>query len=380
MPPLPAPKLRGFDLGADEAISAGWNLAGQLGWPEHSLRSASPKQHAPASICIGGAAGFLGAWTLAECDARGLRTFAMCRSPERLAARLSQLGLDPDIARRATLIGGAIESLSESDFPEADAYIHCAGRTHGLARLDALWRDNAACAAWASGAYARRGARVVHASTLSCFVSSNLHGRHEPHPCLPDPSHRLLGGYAQSKLAAEAATLRMGAANARLGLLTGSTRHGRFPEGTFFEAFCKGLAALGCAPEDFQEAMVDATPVDLAAKALVDIAASAEPPQPISHVANPEPMRLSSIVQALRLPRVPSSDFLAKLHGAPPLFSQLARMAFFKHETSSARPERSNLDLFQATGHDFASTLSVGMSNSELLALYLNSMGLQALA
>lgn len=365
-----------FEMGADELSQLGKSLAVKFMTLRSGACALPERSGGPRSVCVSGARGFLGAHVIAECLSRGAVVHAMCRRPDKLSAALKGFGLDPELAHRVTLFDGELSQMREQDFPDADAFIHCAGRIHALAPLQKLWRDNAACAASAMSVYAARDSRVVFASTLSCFVSSNVAGSHAEEPLAASADILLRGGYAQSKLVAESAALELGACCARLGLLTGSTINGIFPSGSFFEAFAQGVARMGTVPEGFEEAWVDATPVDAAARALAELALEEDEPERIVHVANPRALALSMLIAPLAPRPIPKGQYEDALRGSPRLFQALAKAAFDKAAAMAERPERFNLDLFQATGHDFNSRLPIAIPNEALAELYLARFGL----
>lgn len=143
-----------FEMGADELCQLGKALALKF-MPRRS--GGRPLPERPRSVCVSGARGFLGTHVIAECLSRGAVVHAMCRRPDELSAAFNGFGLDPELAHRVTLVDGELSQMCEPGFPDADAFIHCAGRIHALAPLQKLWRDNAACAARAISIYAGRG-------------------------------------------------------------------------------------------------------------------------------------------------------------------------------------------------------------------------------
>lgn len=369
----------GFAIRSGQLLGAGESIAGSLGWKHGShagkqeSRSVSQKTR---SICVSGACGFLGAWTLAECVRAGAETTVLCRDGTKLEASLTKFGLPPELSKQARVISSDIADFDEHDFPDAGAFIHCAGRVHGQAGISAMWRDNAACAAWACSAYAKRSVRVVHASTLSCFVSSDSKGLHKAEALSPGGASMIFGGYAHSKIVAEGALGAMGGISARLGLLTGSVLSGDFPPGTFFEAFVRGLARMGMLPSRRAKVYVDMTPVDKAAQALVHLALQAGEVGKIHHIANCQSIELGEIAETMGIEPVENSVFFEQLRKQPPMFRQLAHMAFDKEARLAKRMDRFNLDVFQSTGHDFDSEMEMGVSNKELVRLYLSKMDL----
>ncbi|MDQ3338085.1 MAG: AMP-binding protein [Myxococcota bacterium] len=100
-----------------------------------------------------------------------------------------------------------------------------------------------------------------HISTLSVFVNTDrARGRHlaTDNPAVDAIAY---GGYAQTKIAAEAIARACGASIYRLGLLVGSDDDQR-------AMTLRALAKLGAAPAGFRDASYDETPVAYAADAI----------------------------------------------------------------------------------------------------------------
>jgi amino acid adenylation domain-containing protein/thioester reductase-like protein len=147
-----------------------------------------------------------------------------------------------------------------------------------------------------------------YASTLSVFVSTDQNtGRVYETDRLTQTQY-VYGGYGQSKWAAEKFLLNIPQeASAqhiyRLGLITGDTENGRLAEHDFLKMFIQGLTTLGAVPEGAHEDIaLDITPVNYAARAMIDIAVSTQNPQGgIYHIANNKGVSLAMIARALNL-------------------------------------------------------------------------------
>ena len=120
------------------------------------------------------------------------------------------------------------------------------------------------------------------------------------------PEATIFGGYAQTKVVAEA-LLRRTVPHVRIlrpGLLTGDSATGKGAPRCQLASLLRQLAALGCIPDgDHEHLRVDVTPVDYAARAVAILATQADE-QRLVHVASPRGASLAELLSALRR-RVP---------------------------------------------------------------------------
>jgi nucleoside-diphosphate-sugar epimerase len=345
---------------------------------------ASPRPAAAGaqrSVLITGGAGFLAVHLLqAIVRSRSFgKIYLLVRRPETLKASMARYDISASDLDGVEIVQGDLAEMSEAAFPEVDVVIHSAARIHGLKSLRQLWRDNVEVTARLFAHYRRR-AEIHFISTLSVFVSSNRTGAHTPHWVKPmdlfqkygmKPQHELYGGYAQSKYVCECLAREAGVNVIRLGLLTGSSTVGRFPENDFFSVFLKTMRQLGCAPAGCKEAWVDITPVDFAAELILRYINDAGRP-PIVHIANFLPTFAEFICEKLKLPLVNSEEFRARVAELPGRMERvLLTYAFFKEEALRTMPDYFNIDLFQSTAHVYCITRPFPVSTDALLSLYI---------
>lgn len=346
-----------------------------------AVRTASPSpvaaQGPDRTLLLTGAAGFLGTHLLAQLAATRHfdRVVVIVRDKSRLLRQLEEYAISLHVLEHVTILEGDLRTLPLGDFPDVDVVLHSAARIHGLKTLNQLWADNVEVTDRILARYAAT-AQVHIVSTLSVFVSSNLAGEHLPDPLLVDPSYELYGGYAQSKYVCERMADAAGANIIRLGLLTGSSKTGRFPPGDFFTTVLRTLHELHCAPPEFAEALVDVTPVDFAAARIVQLLARGAPAGAITHIANNEPVRLTQILEHLAIARTTLLEFRRRLRGLPRMQRVLVEYAFFKQASLHNMPEFFNIDLFQTTGHKYGPLQPFSVSSSNLLSLYVAVAGL----
>ena len=213
------------------------------------------------------------------------------------------------------------------------AVIHCAATIQlGAdwdAHVDTNVRGTAQIARFVGDAIAWH-----HISTLSVFVNTDRgRGRHRPTDN-PAPDAIAYGGYAQTKIAAEAIARACGASIYRLGLLVGAEHDQR-------AMTLRALAKLGAAPAGFRDASYDETPVAYAAE---QIAARLREAPGTFHITAGS-TRFGDVIDRMQLVELPHAVWLerARARSDDPEVA-MAIGAF------SRRPE---LDLFLATGAAF---------------------------
>ncbi len=206
---------------------------------------------------------------------------------------------------------------------------------------------------------AEHGIALHHVSTLSVFVATDRGtGRHAEH-AVPEPDAIAYGGYAQTKLAAEAIARDLRGRRApttvfRLGLLVPESAR----KTDQLAMTVRGLMRLGAVPAGASELRFDVTPAGHAAAAIVALVARAEQraADDVHHVAAAEGTRFGALVGALRaagatLPEVPVADWLDRARGR--LADPDIAMAWASLVRLHGRASRA-LDLFLATDADFA--------------------------
>lgn len=333
------------------------------------------------SILITGGAGFLGVHLLQAIAQSGTfsKIHLLVRRPETLIPSLTRYGISTSVLDGVEIVQGDLVDMPEEALPDVDVVIHSAARIHGLKSLRQLWQDNVEATAWLFAHYHGR-AEVHFISTLSVFVSSNRTGAHTPHWIRPSdlfhkygtkPLHELYGGYAQSKFVCECLARDAGVNVVRLGLLTGSSTVGRFPENDFFSVFLRTMRQLGCAPMGYKPAWVDVTPVDFAASLILRYINDAGRP-PVEHIANFLPTFADFICDKLDLCLVEADEFRARVAELPGRMERvLLTYAFFKEEALRTMPEYFNIDLFQSTDHVYCIRRPFPVPTDELLSLYI---------
>lgn len=356
------------------------------GYPQLAKPAPVSLEHAAApaglrSVLITGGAGFLGVHLLREIAGSGRfgQIYLLVRRPETLRASLARYDISASVLDGVEVIQGDLTEMPEASFPNVDVVIHSAARIHGLKSLRQMWADNVEATARLFAHY--RGRAEIHfISTLSVFVSSNRTGAHSPAWIRPVDLHEkyggrapreIYGGYAQSKYVCECLAQEAGVNVVRLGLLTGSSTLGRFPENDFFSVFLKTMRRLGCAPREFEEAWVDITPVDLASRLIVRYINDADR-EPIAHIANFLPVSASHICHHLGLPLVNPEEFLERVGELRGIERVLLTYAFFKSEALRTLPSYFNIDLFQTTNHVYCIHKPFSVGNDSLLSLYVS--------
>jgi nucleoside-diphosphate-sugar epimerase len=213
---------------------------------------------------------------------------------------------------------------------------------------------------------------LVHASTLSVFVSSDGAGE-GGEETLSDAGRTVLyGGYAQSKAMAEARLAALAADPSGGPLAVKVVRYGLLvpPDGRdlptdhFLRTLLGALSRLSAVPVEAEEAFVDLTRIDQAAAAALAIADA--PREGVFHYANPRPCSLTEVVGALGAAMAAHGRILGtlnhagwgrKLEGEAGLPRALLESAFSKTGFLQGRARRApvlNADLFQTTGRRYA--------------------------
>jgi thioester reductase-like protein len=214
--------------------------------------------------------------------------------------------------------------------------IHCAAAI----RLGGDWDDHA-------DANVRGTAEVVafadgmalhHVSTLSVFVSTDrARGRHLASD-VPHPEAIAFGGYAQTKIAAEAIARDAGATIYRLGLLVDEARTDDQRAMTM-----RGLAKLGAVPAGCREWCHDVTTVQHAARVIVDGVLGGA--RGCHHVSGGERVTVAQIAERLALDEIPMA-----------VWCERARARIADADVAMALgafSERRDIGLFLATGAEW---------------------------
>ncbi len=334
-----------------------------------------------------GATGFLGRWLLRSLLEEGkgpvhclVRARNVEDGLERLLQALKSTGpCKKDWAKRLVPWCGDLEAeqwgLPNSSWKRLalalDRIIHSGARVHLSEPYDRLKEANLKGTQTALKLQASGRSKALHyVSTLSVFVGSDRNQGVAYEADDLSLTRFLFGGYAQSKWAAEA-WLRQSGGQAgplhiyRLGLITGDTENGWFPEKDWFQWLTQGLVNLGGIPQDIDPTWaLDLTPVDYAARALLALAKKPLPGLHTYHLANPKPLLLGQWISALqafgvRLERLPRADWHLRMQAALQSCtgpeSASALLALCRLMGEEQYKQLRSLDLFQTTGIRFDS-------------------------
>lgn len=317
-------------------------------------------------ILVTGGAGFLGIHILKNLllSKKYTKIHTIVRNPEKLIKQAEYFNLGIEWISQITVITGDLLEIKDCLFPNVEFVIHSAAQIHCIKTLKQLWNNNVETTEKIAQIYQKN--KLFFISTLSVFVSSNLIGNHENKSLLVSDDYCLYGGYAQSKFIGEKIIEKYKQNIIRLGLITGSSKDGIFPE-DFFTNFIKANKQLGFYPEEFEEALVDITPVDYVVNLVAEVIQGKEK---IIHIANKKATSLSQIVSVLNLKKLKKEDWLKKVEKMTNLEQILLKFAFFKNETMSSNRDYFNIDLFQTTNHTYNIKKYFDQDNESMLKLY----------
>ncbi len=324
-------------------------------------------------IFLTGATGFLGRWVLREllrrtsarihCLVRGEEGMARLDLPE--SERGGRVhGLKGDITLpRLGLSPGEWEWLAGS----VGGIYHLAAHVNMVLPYEELRGANLVATAGILGLLGTGARKTLHyASTLSVGACQ------DPLPAIftedddLSTTGRVVGGYAASKWASEELVLRASESGLRvrsyrLGLLTGDSETGRSSATCHLASFVRGIARAGCLPEfDLSRLRIDVTPVDHAARAMVDLSLSAPPGERIFHLCNPVSLRVSELVRAMidfgiPVESVPVGIFRARLRELPADRDLTTAFLAASRRLLGSHDRHAGLDLFLATDISFDS-------------------------
>ncbi|MEU0859463.1 thioester reductase domain-containing protein [Streptomyces griseofuscus] len=270
---------------------------------------------------VTGCTGFLGVHLVARLLRAGaehlyclVRTRDEAHGAARMAARMRRYGLDPQVlGGRVTVIPG---DLSTKRFglggtawdrvaQDSDLIVHCGARVNFAYPCEALAPDNiGGTRTVIEPAAERRFKPLHHISTVGVLAGLGLadvrHATERTPPAHPD---RLPGGYAETKWVAE----KPGAEAARQGLpasilrpceVAGTGDRGVWNTDTLMCAPFRTIARGGEAPD--VPLPLDFVPVDHTADVITWVITHQQPDGRIYHITNPDPARLSLLVDRLR--------------------------------------------------------------------------------
>lgn len=304
----------------------------------------SAELHAPAQdndIFMTGATGFLGVHVLYETlmqTKRRILCLVRAKTPEegllRLKTKMEECLLWRDsFEERIVPVPGNLESekfgLSDDEFialgSQTDSILHIAALVNHVYPYHLLRRTNVVGTREVIRLALCHTKKTIHfVSTTRLFAGTDPAHQTKRMETDPLPAvESILGGYNQSKWAAEMLLQRASAAGVpvtiyRTGLLSGHSVTGRSNLDDFFCRMLKGCIQLGKAPlsQTEDDLKIDITPVDFAGRAIVKLSRQPETEGKVFHVINPEPVRFRQIYQAIadygfEVARLPYEEWLS---------------------------------------------------------------------
>lgn len=322
-------------------------------------------------VAVAGAGGRLGKRTVEQLLLRGVEVDALIRKgvpggSEALSAFChKRTGRMPRVV--ACDLSDVFFGLGEDGFSRDasgwDVVFNAAGRTSAVEGFGGLFSANAA-PALTLAKIAQTGRLVVHASTLSLFVSST-----RPEGLCEEKSatdRSWFGGYAGTKAWAERVFEASGTPSflVRFGLLTPERDFGLFSKRELFPMAMSAMKKTGGVPDDLDgRVAVDTTALDDAAREWVKLAFVEAPTEALPvHFACVEPLFVERLAKRVlsgkmtALGREQTQSAIARLSG----LERILAMGAFDRE-NKARAAHPNIDLFQSTGAAFDMTRAIGL-------------------
>jgi len=303
------------------------------------------------SIGLTGASGFLGLHLISQLVELPsvLRIRCFIRSKETFSKRKKMFGLKFNEDKLEFLF-----EFNESNTKDLSVFIHSAAQVHNIKKLSTLYGDNVDLTAKVIEQVA---CPIVYISTLSVYASSNIQGLHFPQPCEPSKEHLLYGGYAQSKwLGEHLSSQRNDAKIIRLGLLTPSIIHSTIQGNEFFCIVLKLLKNFPYCPNEFENSLVDISPVDLAVKEIIKAIYS---DKKYFHIANKNPTSITDIIHILNIKPIDELSWHKYTEKLNRIEKILLNYAYFKSNSLKKYFAYLNIDLFQTTGHNWGGEIVV---------------------
>lgn len=335
-------------------------LATVVGDPEHrsteALAALVPDAPVPAAarpggsrVVLTGATGFLGAQVRRELVARGFDVVSLVRAVDTAHAR-RRVGGDARVADLCNPRCGLTDADHAELVATAGLVVHLAARVSLAASYEALAPTNVDGTRHALQLAADAGAPFVHASTLSVFVASDRAPRIVREDDDATAPATLAGGYAQSKWVAEQLVRRSSVPTCivRYGLVTPDVEVRHVPADDWMARFARDVAATGQVPGGMDALAFDATPVDHAARATVQLIERGT--RGTVHVAGAVPVAAPRLVAAIRA--VAGVGDRGEREPPPPARPAHTLGAARTHDGGRFDRHRA-LDLFAATGLRF---------------------------
>lgn len=388
--------------GAMSAESLRKDIDSNTGWKTllgEAVNLSGAVSNHPETVLLTGASGYLGSRLLHEIltstDAK-VTCLVRCTDAKNGLARVQQalsthnLTLPSDLQNRVAVIPSDLElfhfGLDETNWrclaDQVDTIYHCAAQVNVLLPYADLRGPNVEGTMEIVRLMADGRRKCLHyASTLSVFVATDRNlGRVFESDDLSQ-TNVVYGGYAQTKWVSEVLLRsidnRLGPVSYyRFGLIVADCQNGKAPKNDFLAMFTKGIDALGCVPELKEDISVDITPVDFAASAMMELSLRdmAEATPFTYHIANPDSLRLSDLITALRttgsnIDSVTPDEFQARIKVAAESNSlstaeSAACLALCRGLTGFDTFDRlRTMDLFQATGITFDTANTFARTN-----------------
>lgn len=319
------------------------------------------------TVLITGGAGFLALHMINALIEKGITKKIICviRNPIKYKENKKKYGFSFEEDKLLFIVKDVMD-LSKDDIVGVDRVIHSAAQIDALKSFRQLKRNNIEVSIHLYQLCYTNNIPITLISTLSIWVSSNITGLHKEQFVVPNENHIIYGGYAQTKWLAE----YLSPPNTqiiRLGLLTGDSVYGIFPEKDFFSILIGILKEIKVCPQYNNNAWVDITPVDIAAKNIIKCMGQNK----IMHIANNKSTSLQEIINELQLEIVNQDIFKEKIKSYPSLYKKLLENAFFKEKIESYY---FNVDLFQATNHYWIGDNTINIENNKILKKYIYSI------
>lgn len=351
----------------------------------------------PGAILLTGATGFLGSRLLAELLQKSdkqiyclVRATNIDLAKQIILNQLANYNIDVKTDNLVIILGdlskkhfGLSKTVYQQLASKINVVYHCAAFVNMVLPYSKLRPTNVDGTMEILNFVCGGRKKVLHyASTLSVFVASDQNKGLLLESDELESTSYIYGGYAQSKWVAEyllhQANKELNIINFyRFGLLTGDSQTAYFPKTDFLAMFIKGISQLGCVPaKKFTKALaIDITPIDYAAKAMLEISVQPNNQGKIFHIANPNSLSFDELIQAIQSFGL-SINFVSQSKWKK-LFTELKEnqeseklsvyLALCRAMSKDHDFERNRvLDLFQATGVKFSTV------NTELALKGLN--------
>ena len=259
---------------------------------------------AGAAVLLTGATGQLGRAVLQAWPRHGQPIIALVRAPDAAAARRRLVASGRELEVVCGDLALPYFGLAHGDWARlADrvgSVIHAAAHIELAAGWDAHAAANVDGTAEVARLVAARSIAWHHVSTLSVFVGTDRQAGVHREAATPVAEAIAHGGYAQTKIAAEAIARASRGRSApttilRLGLLVGDA----LPPGDPLAMTLRGLARLGAVPAGGAALRLDITPLGHAAAAVIALAGHATHDD-IHHIASATGAGFGQLVTAVR--------------------------------------------------------------------------------